>query len=228
MWNVETLIPKVRILSLINHDRINNLLLIFVNHPPTVVLDLQAGRLLDDKEPLPITPFPSIWSNNNNIHFNNAVSTPSRISASIFTLEINELATFTVLNDSSTSNDSYRPPFTTSQSQLLSAAELMNSNKVGHVNPNFTSSTSLDRPPSARSSYSNYHGVRTLAYNNKQAAAQVPSNSIRRNSRPAYSTFFNDGPPAYEIQGVVNSETVIWMCLHFVAEKSLSVAKVLV
>ncbi|KAK7576298.1 hypothetical protein V9T40_012584 [Parthenolecanium corni] len=114
-----------------------------------------------------------------------------------------------ILNDSSTSNDSYRPPLTSSQSQLLSAAELINSNKVGHVNPNFTSSTSLDRPPSARSSYSNYHGVRTLAYNNKQAAAQVPSNSIRRNSRPAYSTFFNDGPPAYEIQGVVNSETVI-------------------
>lgn len=80
--------------------------------------------------------------------------------------------------------------------------------KIGHDNPNFTSSTSLDRPPSARSSYSNYHGVRTMAFN-KQATPQVPSNSIRRNWRPTYSTFFNDGPPAYEIQGVVNSETVI-------------------
>ncbi|XP_065216577.1 uncharacterized protein NKAIN [Planococcus citri] len=115
-----------------------------------------------------------------------------------------------MLNDSSTSNDSCRvPPFTSSQSQLLSAAELQNTAaEMGHVNPNFASNTSLDRPPSARSSYSNYHGVRTLAFN-KQATPQVPSNSCRRGTRSAYSTFFNDGPPAYEIQGVVNSETVI-------------------
>lgn len=117
---------------------------------------------------------------------------------------------FSVLNDSSTSNDSCRvPPFTSSQSQLLSAADLQNAAaEIGHVNPNFASNTSLDRPPSARSSYSNYHGVRTLAFN-KQATPQVPSNSCRRGTRSAYSTFFNDGPPAYEIQGVVNSETVI-------------------
>ena len=118
---------------------------------------------------------------------------------------------FSVLNDSSTSNDSYRMPFTSSRSQLLSASDLMNNaatNEIGHINPNFVSNVSLDRPPSARSSYSNYHGVRTVAFN-KQATPQVPSNSIRRSSRSAYSTFLNDGPPAYEIQGAVNSETVI-------------------
>lgn len=117
---------------------------------------------------------------------------------------------FTVLNDSSTSNESGRLPFVSSRSQLLSASELMNNANadMGHINPNFVSNTSLDRPPSARSSYSNYHGVRTLAFN-KQATPQVPTNSYRRNSKSAYSTFLSDGPPAYEIQGAVNSETVI-------------------
>lgn len=115
-----------------------------------------------------------------------------------------------VLNDSSTSNDSGILPFTSSRSQLLNASDLINNTNtnVGLINPNFASNVSLYRPPSARSSYSNYHGVRTLAFS-KQATPQVPTNSYRRNSRSAYSTFLNDGPPAYEIQGAVNSETVI-------------------
>lgn len=115
-----------------------------------------------------------------------------------------------ILNDSSTSNDSGILPFTSSRSQLLNASDLLNNTNTNMclINPNFASNVSLYRPPSARSSYSNYHGVRTLAFS-KQATPQVPTNSYRRNSRSAYSTFLSDGPPAYEIQGAVNSETVI-------------------
>lgn len=112
-----------------------------------------------------------------------------------------------MLNDSSTSNDSCKILFTSSRPQM-SGSKLLTNHKMGHVNPNFVSSTSLDRPPSARSSYSNYHGVRTLAHC-KQATPQVPSNTYEINSRPTYSTFFNDGPPAYEMHGVTNSETII-------------------
>lgn len=124
----------------------------------------------------------------------------------------------TALNDSSTSNDSAgRVPYLPHQKQFLSTSNLLepacSTSTIGHSNPNFSSNTSLDRPPSARSSYSNYHGIRTFSYTNNQATAQVPINNgitTRRSFRPpSTSSFLNSGPPAYEIQGCVNSETVI-------------------
>lgn len=199
------------------------------NHRPifadlclTVVPDPPVVRLREGKDKR-IIQCQGSWNNstNNNINSNN-YHTINRVNITTNFLEILVLFIIQylwlcfcfiipVLNDSSTSNDSYRMSFTSSRSQLLNASDLMNNvaiSEVGHSNPNFVSNVSLDRPPSARSSYSNYHGVRTLAFN-KQATPQVPSNSIRRNTRSAYSTFLNDGPPAYEIQGAVNSETVI-------------------
>ncbi|KAL1464720.1 hypothetical protein WDU94_004344 [Cyamophila willieti] len=105
----------------------------------------------------------------------------------------------TALNDSSTSTDSFRHPYSSSQATLLYPGAPPAG--LGHPNPGYLS---VERPPSARSSYSNYHGTRAFSYSGGGGgvAPQVPTNHRR-------STFLSNGPPAYHSQTSVNSETVI-------------------
>ena len=153
--------------------------------------------------------------------------------------------TYSGLGDSTTSNES-RPGFveSTSHTDLLLSQDNTaattavvtggsNWRKSGHVNPLYQQSSnqslannddddddSYNRPPSARSSYSNYHGARALGHlspsnNYGQATAQVPVvNSYRRSQNTARQSlrnaaFLNSGPPAYRSQGNLDSETVI-------------------
>ncbi|RZF39847.1 hypothetical protein LSTR_LSTR000495 [Laodelphax striatellus] len=89
----------------------------------------------------------------------------------------------------------------------------------GHCNPLYQQSSthSLDqdceRPPSARSTYSNYHGTRAFSYigggggGGVIATPQVPHHSNRHSS-----AFLSGGPPAYNStlhSHSVDSETVI-------------------
>jgi len=144
------------------------------------------------------------------------------------------------LADSSTSNDSTRLNLfepSSSQADLLSNSSTPHWKKAsGHTNPLYQQSSvqSLNddddvynnRPSSARSSYSNYHGTRPIScyvgpggtpayYIAGQATAQVPVTNTHRRSNHAIaktrptSGFLNSGPPAYQVQGVVDSETVI-------------------
>ncbi|XP_022197861.1 sodium/potassium-transporting ATPase subunit beta-1-interacting protein isoform X2 [Nilaparvata lugens] len=81
----------------------------------------------------------------------------------------------------------------------------------GHCNPLYQQSSthSLDqeceRPPSARSTYSNYHGSRAFSYVGGIATPQVPPPHPNRHS----SAFLSGGPPAYNLHSNVDSETVI-------------------
>ncbi|PSN58048.1 hypothetical protein C0J52_02039, partial [Blattella germanica] len=143
------------------------------------------------------------------------------------------------LADSSTSNESTRlnlfDPSSSSQADLLTTTSTPNWKKTtGHTNPlyqqNSVQSLNDDedddiynnRPASARSSYSNYHGTRTIScyvgpggtpayYMAGQATAQVPVANTHRysNAVRSSSAFLNSGPPAYQVQGPVDSETVI-------------------
>lgn len=91
----------------------------------------------------------------------------------------------------------------------------------GHTNPSYQQSSQqslrdseeLDdmynnRPASARSSYSNFHGTRTIGYSSSpkhyhsHATPQVPQkrNNPTRNSVRSMA-FLNNGPPAYSSQG---------------------------
>ncbi|XP_050521938.1 sodium/potassium-transporting ATPase subunit beta-1-interacting protein [Daktulosphaira vitifoliae] len=91
------------------------------------------------------------------------------------------------LNDSSTSNDSNHPLFPECR------VELRNVNR-GFINPALD--TESERPTSARSTYSNFHGARGKP-------RLIP---------PTHSTFFapsEQPPPAYRSNISVNSETVI-------------------
>lgn len=108
----------------------------------------------------------------------------------------------TALNDSSTSADSFRHPYSTSQATLLyGAGPSCPDTPLGTPNPAYLT---VERPPSARSSYSNYHGARAgFTYTGGAVGPQVPTNQRR-------STFLSNGPPAYyRSQNSVNSETVI-------------------
>lgn len=90
------------------------------------------------------------------------------------------------LNDSSTSNDSSHPLFPECR------VELRHVNR-GIVNPALD--TESERPTSARSTYSNFHGARG-----------------RPRQVSTHSTFFapsEQPPPAYRSNASVNSETVI-------------------
>lgn len=101
----------------------------------------------------------------------------------------------------------------------------------GHTNPTYQQSSNqslnehddLDdlynnRPASVRSSYSNFHGTRTIAYGAPQyyhshATPQVPQkrNTVNRQSLRS-TAFLKNGPPAYTTQGnnnSVDSETTI-------------------
>ena len=128
-------------------------------------------------------------------------------------------------------------PSSSSQADLLTNTSTPAWKKsTGHTNPlyqqNSVQSLNDDdeeddvynnRPSSARSSYSNYHGARSIScyvgaggspayYMPGQATAQVPVQNTHRQSysknRPT-SAFLSSGPPAYQVQGVVDSETVI-------------------
>lgn len=86
----------------------------------------------------------------------------------------------------------------------------------GHCNPLYQQSSThsldhdLDRPPSARSTYSNYHGTRAFSYTGGVGTSQVPLQSA--SSQVPYrhsSSFLSSGPPAYNLHGAVDSETVI-------------------
>ncbi|XP_049861623.1 uncharacterized protein LOC126355362 isoform X2 [Schistocerca gregaria] len=141
------------------------------------------------------------------------------------------------LGDSSTSNDSHRLNMfdpASSQADLLNSSQWRKT--AGHTNPLYQQSSmqslneeedSFNRPPSARSSYSNYHGTRPIScyvgssgmnsyYVPGQATAQVPvinthrrsNRSIPKSSRPS-TEFLSCGPPAYQLQGAIDSETVI-------------------
>ncbi|XP_067008656.2 uncharacterized protein NKAIN [Anabrus simplex] len=144
-----------------------------------------------------------------------------------------------IFGDSSTSNESNRLNMydpTSSQADLL-ASNPQWKRPVGHTNPLYQQSSTQslnddedtynNRPSSARSSYSNYHGTRPIScyvgpggtpsyYIAGQATPQVPpiTNTHRRSnhaisrSRPSPG-FLKEGPPAYEVQGAVDSETVI-------------------
>ncbi|KAI5754849.1 hypothetical protein M8J77_012053 [Diaphorina citri] len=113
-------------------------------------------------------------------------------------LQQQQQAINTALNDSSTSADSFRHPYSSSQSTLLYPGAPHPT--LGHPNPGYLS---VERPPSARSSYSNYHGTRAFSYSGAGGVGpQVPTNQRR-------STFLSNGPPAYHSQCSVNSETVI-------------------
>lgn len=92
----------------------------------------------------------------------------------------------------------------------------------GHTNPTYQQSSiqslndadDLDelynnRPASARSSYSNFHGTRVISHGGgsnhyaNQATPQVPqkrSNNLHRHSMRSM-VFLNSGPPAYTFQG---------------------------
>ncbi|KAI5753921.1 hypothetical protein M8J77_004344 [Diaphorina citri] len=113
-------------------------------------------------------------------------------------LQQQQQAINTALNDSSTSADSFRHPYSSSQCTLLYPGAPHPT--LGHPNPGYLS---VERPPSARSSYSNYHGTRAFSYSGAGGVGpQVPTNQRR-------STFLSNGPPAYHSQCSVNSETVI-------------------
>lgn len=70
-----------------------------------------------------------------------------------------------------------------------------------------------NRPASVRSSYSNFHGTRTVATNNEnyfsqnnfvanQATPQVPQKrNITNRQSMRSNAFLNNGPPAYNFQG---------------------------
>lgn len=86
----------------------------------------------------------------------------------------------------------------------------------GHCNPLYQQSSThsldqdCDRPPSARSTYSNYHGTRAFSYTGgiatPQVATQIATSQVpHRHS----SSFLSGGPPAYNLHGAVDSETVI-------------------
>ncbi|XP_044741000.1 sodium/potassium-transporting ATPase subunit beta-1-interacting protein isoform X2 [Chrysoperla carnea] len=97
----------------------------------------------------------------------------------------------------------------------------------GHTNPTYQQSSiqSLNeqteyelynnRPPSARSSYSNYHGSRYISsghtYQNNQATPQAPIKRDRQRQSLRSMAFLNSGPPAYTLQGSnqLDSETTI-------------------
>lgn len=102
----------------------------------------------------------------------------------------------------------------------------------GHTNPTYQQSSiqslndqdDLDelynnRPASVRSSYSNYHGTRTISYGAPQyyhnhATPQVPQKRSTNPHRQSMRSmaFLNNGPPAYSTQtgqNSVDSETTI-------------------
>ncbi|CAG9759431.1 unnamed protein product [Ceutorhynchus assimilis] len=90
---------------------------------------------------------------------------------------------------------------------------------MGHTNPSYQQSTTSlnedfdelynNRPPSVRSSYSNFHGARAnysppKQYHHSLATPQVPQkrgNPARNSMRNM--TFLHNGPPAYTIQGAM-------------------------
>ncbi|KYB29805.1 sodium/potassium-transporting ATPase subunit beta-1-interacting protein isoform X1 [Tribolium castaneum] len=100
----------------------------------------------------------------------------------------------------------------------------------GHSNPTYQQSSTQslndtedfddlynNRPASVRSSYSNFHGTRTINYNapkhyHSHATPQVPQkrNNPGRNSMRSMA-FLNNGPPAYtsQRQASIDSETTI-------------------
>lgn len=97
----------------------------------------------------------------------------------------------------------------------------------GHTNPSYQQSSQqslrdseeLDdmynnRPASVRSSYSNFHGTRSIGYSSSpkhfhsHATPQVPQkrgNATRSSTRSM--AFLNNGPPAYSSQGQLSVDT---------------------
>ncbi|CAG2055019.1 unnamed protein product, partial [Timema podura] len=133
------------------------------------------------------------------------------------------------LDSSTTSNESanrlHYPG--SSQADLITPTQQWKKS-TGHTNPvyeqNSTQSLNDDdiynnRPSSARSSYSNYHGTRPISgyrgpgnayFMTSQATPQVPvSNAHKHNSHRNHAAFLCSGPPPYHVDGAVNSETVI-------------------
>nr|CAD7202730.1 unnamed protein product [Timema douglasi] len=133
------------------------------------------------------------------------------------------------LDSSTTSNESanrlHYPG--SSQADLITPTQQWKKS-TGHTNPvyeqNSTQSLNDDdiynnRPSSARSSYSNYHGTRPISgyrgpgnayFMTSQATPQVPvSNVHKHNSHRNHAAFLCSGPPPYHVDGAVNSETVI-------------------
>ncbi|XP_063219548.1 sodium/potassium-transporting ATPase subunit beta-1-interacting protein isoform X2 [Bacillus rossius redtenbacheri] len=137
------------------------------------------------------------------------------------------------LDSSNTFSELNQLPFpVSSQSSLVPSSSPHWKKPLSHTNPlhqqNCTHSLSNDdiynnRPSSARSSYSNYHGTRPIScfvepggasayYIGSQATPQVfVANTHRRSSHrtPSTTAFLNSGPPPYDSSANFNSETAI-------------------
>nr|XP_023024000.1 uncharacterized protein LOC111512134 isoform X3 [Leptinotarsa decemlineata] len=120
--------------------------------------------------------------------------------------------------------DSPSPNYYTSSNNNLPHQNWQVSN--GRINPTYQQSSQqslnenedLDdlynnRPPSVRSSYSNFHGTRALNYSppkqyHSHATPQVPQkrNNSNRNSMRSMA-FLNNGPPAYTSRGHIPIDT---------------------
>ncbi|XP_025831503.1 uncharacterized protein LOC108739783 [Agrilus planipennis] len=124
----------------------------------------------------------------------------------------------------------YGNPTNQSQTEALPSYFSVSNNNLwknnGHTNPTYQQSSvqSLNesddfdelynnRPASVRSSYSNFHGTRVLNNSgpqmfNNHATAQVPQKRNNPNRQSLRSKLFlSNGPPAYNAQGSVDSET---------------------
>nr|CAD7405880.1 unnamed protein product [Timema cristinae] len=127
------------------------------------------------------------------------------------------------LDSSTTSNESanrlHYPG--SSQADLITPTQQWKKS-TGHTNPvyeqNSTQSLNDDdiynnRPSSARSSYSNYHGTRPISgyrgpgnayFMTSQATPQVPvSNVHKHNSHRNHAAFLCSGPPPYHVDGAL-------------------------
>ncbi|KAG5877577.1 hypothetical protein JTB14_003728 [Gonioctena quinquepunctata] len=115
------------------------------------------------------------------------------------------------------------PTYYTSSNNLVGHQNWQVNN--GHTNPTYQQSSQQslneteeledlynNRPPSVRSSYSNFHGTRALNYSSKHyhshATPQVPQkrNTPTRNSMRSMA-FLNNGPPAYSSRGHIPIDT---------------------
>nr|CAD7448514.1 unnamed protein product [Timema bartmani] len=129
------------------------------------------------------------------------------------------------LDSSTTSNESanrlHYPG--SSQADLITPTQQWKKS-TGHTNPvyeqNSTQSLNDDdiynnRPSSARSSYSNYHGTRPISgyrgpgnayFMTSQATPQVPvSNAHKHNSHRNHAAFLCSGPPPYHVDGAAGN-----------------------
>ncbi|KAJ8886675.1 hypothetical protein PR048_012887 [Dryococelus australis] len=178
--------------------------------------------------------------NHGSVHCNSTLRSSNRASYRRSKLQLQNPVTRLIeqqqhnLDSSNTFSETNQHNFSVSSQSNLVPSSSHWKKPLSHTNPlhqqNSTQSLSNDdeiyinRPSSARSSYSNYHGTRPIScfvgpgsasayYINSQATPQVPvanTNMCNSNHRtPSAVAFLNSGPPPYDIGVNFNPETVI-------------------